>query len=379
MKIKYFISIIFFIAINSTKSNSIIRIPKFEGRYENISTKNGFINYEFRVITKEVIRWPVSSILYWLEGIKNLNLLNLEEFKKFNLIMYGKNNDSLQLQYSSSKDIYNDIICKILYKTKYIDKLIYSYGILNHKNYKYFGGTPENIIKAKNLKKFTFNKDDRVSKIIIKSPEDSFTEIFGNEIIDTLNGEQRSIEIKDDVNFMVCIPNRHSKLLKVYKLGEYREDIVNRYLYYQLDKRQQKFFESISFMIGNKNITLSRDKILLQSKRTRDDYDYDYFLAISIIGCNNFIFGEKFIKLFEFSEFNLETKEVSLFMSQKKKIITKKDNNENKKEVVNSNIIYNYYIIILLLSLIAFMMSITLVKNYYKNKKIQYYNEYYNI
>ena len=64
MKIKYFISIIFFIAINSTKSNSIIRIPNYEGRYENISTKNGFINYEFRVITKEVIRWPVSSILY---------------------------------------------------------------------------------------------------------------------------------------------------------------------------------------------------------------------------------------------------------------------------------------------------------------------------
>jgi len=376
MKIKYFISIIFFIAINSTKSNSIIRIPNYEGRYENISTKNGFINYEFRVITEELIKWPVSSILYRLEGIKNLDLLNLEEFMKSDLTIYAENNDSLLLQSLASNDKFNNVICKILYKAKYIEKLIYSYGILNHKNYKYFGGTPENILKAKNLKKFIFNKDDNVSKIIIKSFEDSFTEIFGNEIIDTLNGEESSIEIKDDVNFMVCIPNRHSKLLKIYKKGEYHY-ISNPYTYYQLDKKQQKFFESISFMIGNKNITLSRDKILLQSQRTKDDYDY--FLAISNSDCNNFIFGKKFIKLFEFSEFNMETQEVSLFMSQKEKIITEKDNNENKKEVVNSNFIYNYYIIILLLSFIAFMMSITLVKNYYKNKKIKYYNDYYKI
>jgi hypothetical protein len=253
--------------------------------------------------------------------------------------------------------------------------MIYSYGIINNRNYKYFGGTPENIIKAKKLKKFIFNKDDRVSKIIIRSSEDSNTEINGNEIIDTLNGEGRSIKITDYDNFMVCIPNSHTKLLKVYKIGEYQEEIFKRYLYYQLDKRQQKLFESISFMIGNKNITLNRDKILFQSKGTDD-----YFLAISITGCNEFTFGKKFIKLFDISEFNLETEEVSLFMSQKKKIITEKEvNNENKKEVLNSNIIYNYYIIILLLSFIVFMMSITLVKNYHKNKKIQYYNEYYNI
>ena len=128
-------------------------------------------------------------------------------------------------------------------------------------------------------------------------------------------------------------------------------------------------------MIGNKNITLNRDKILFQSKETNE-----YFLAIRIDFCNEFTFGKKFIKLFDFSEFNMETEEVSLFMNQKEKIITEKEvNNENKKEVLNSNIIYNYYIIILLLSFIVFMMSITLVKNYHKNKKIQYYNEYYNI
>jgi hypothetical protein len=90
---------------------------------------------------------------------------------------------------------------------------------------------------------------------------------------------------------MVCIPIRHAKLLNVYKMGEYQEEIFKRYLYYQLDKRQQKFFESISFMIGNKNITLNRDDILVQSKKTDD-----YFLIISIFGCYEFIFGKKFTR-----------------------------------------------------------------------------------
>ena len=376
MKIKSLLSIIFFIAINSTKNNSIIRIPNLQGRYENISTKIGFINYEFRVFTTEAIKWPVSSAIYRLEGIKNLNVLNLTEDNNCYIKIYGKNQDSIQLEFHFfSQDIFNDKICKILYKTKYIDKMIYSYGIINQRNYKYFGGSPENIIKGQKLKKFTFNKDDRVSKIIIRSPEGSYTEIHGNEIFETLNGKERSIKISDKDNFMVCIPNRHTKLLKIYKIGEYLEEIYKRYSYLQLDKRQQKCFESISFMIGNKNITLNKDKILFQSEGTDN-----YFLAISINNCNEFTFGKKFINLFEISEFNLETKEVNLFMSEKNKIITETEvNNENKKEVINSNIIYNYYIVIIVLSFIAFMMSITLVKNYHKNKKIQYYNEYFNI
>ena len=379
MKIKYLLSIIFFIGINSTKNNSIIRIPYFEGRYENISTKFGLINYEFRVHGEEVIKWPVFSSIYRLEGIKNVNLLNLKELDNCNIKIYGKNKDSIQLDFNFSfQDKFNNIICKILYKTKYIDKMIYSYGIINNRNYKYFGGTPENIIKEKELKKFTFNKDDRVSEIIIRSSDDSHAEIYGNEIIDTLNGEERSIKLLDNDNIMVCIPSRHTKLLKSYKIGDYRDyENLRPYPtpYYQLDKRQQKLFESISFMIGNKNITLNRDKILFQPEGTDV-----HFLDITISDCNEFTFGKKFIKLFEFSEFNMETKEVSLFMNQKEKIIKEKElNNEREKEILNSNINSNYYIVILFLSFIVFMMSITLIKNYHKNKKIQYYNEYYNI
>ena len=127
-------------------------------------------------------------------------------------------------------------------------------------------------------------------------------------------------------------------------------------------------------MIGNKNITINRDQVLLHTEGSDD-----YFLEISD-SCWKITFGKKFIKLFELSEFNMKTKEVSLFMNKKNKTIAETEiNNEIRKEVLNSNINSNYYIIILLLSFIVFMISITLVKNYHKNKKVLYYNEYYNI
>ena len=261
MKIEYLLSIIIFIGINSNEINSIIRIPNFQGRFQNISTKNGLINYEFRIKYKEYeySRFALSTTIYRLEGIKNLNLLNLTEFKHYDIKIYGKNNDSIQINFFlEDRDRYNDLICEILYKTKYIDKMIYSYGILNHRYYKYFGGTPKNAIKVKKLNKFIFSREDRVSKIIIRSPEDSYIDIYRNEIIDILYGEGRSIKITDNFDYMVCIPYSHANLLNVYKIGEYQEKIFKRYLYYKLDKRQQKFFESISFIIGNKNITLNR-------------------------------------------------------------------------------------------------------------------------
>jgi len=376
MKIEYLLSFIIFIGINSIENISIIRIPESKEMLHNITTKNGFINYSFEIFSDEFIHYPIFAAIYRLEGIKNLNLLNLTELKivdkrgRYNEI-YTKNKDSIKLQFNTfTKDLFNDIICKILYKTKYIDKMIYSYGIFNNKKYKYFGGIPENVIKEKNLKKFTFSKNDYVSKIIIRSSEDSFPRIYGKERIYTLNGEGRFIEIIDYNDYMVCIPNQHTNLFNMYKRCRYENFVFHRNTHYKLDKRQHNFFGSITFMIGNKNITLNRNDLLLYSKITDIN-----FLEIDD-DCQNITFGRKFIKLFEFSEFNMETKEVSLFMSQKKKTITE---TEIKKEILYSNINSNYYIIILLLSFFAFIISIILVKNYHKNKKIQYYDEYYNI
>ena len=365
MKIEKFLSILIFIGINSIKNDSIITIPMSIGRFENISTKNGFINYEFIIGSygdyqpRIELFWAV----YRLEGIKNLNLTEFKDYYR-----YGKNNDSIQLELGTNgDDIYNDEICKLLYQAKYIDKMIYSYGRVNNTKYKYFGGTPENIIKARKLKKFTFKKDEYVSKIIIRIP-DQYSEIYGNEIVDTLNGEGRYIEIEENGIFSLCIPRQHGKLLNLFGIDENSEYYKNNFLY-QLNITKQKFFESISLMIGNKNITLNRDSILFS----------DYRLDIQF-GCKTITFGSHFLDLFEFIEFDMETNEINFFMSQNSTILTEKEvNNEIKKELMNSSINSNYYFVILLLSFIVFMMSITLVKNYHKNKKIKYYNEYYNI
>ena len=76
----------------------------------------------------------------------------------------------------------------------------------------------------------------------------------------------------------------------------------------------------------------------------------------------------------------METNDLNFYKKQNSiKITEKEDNNVTKKELLNSSINSNYYIVILLLYFIVFRMSITLVKNFHKNKKIKYYNEYYNI
>jgi len=368
MKIEKFLSILIFIGINSIKNDSIIRIPRSVGRFENISTKNGFINYEFKIGSFGDYQPRIA--LYWninrLEGIKNLDLTEFKNYKR-----YGKNNDSIEITIGDGEDIYNGDICKLLYQAKYIDKMIYSYGRENNTEYKYFGGTPENIIKERKLKKFTFKEDEFASKLILRIP-DSYSNIYGNEIVDTLNGEGRFIEIAESKYelYALCIPRQHGKLLDLFGIDLNSEYYKCSNFYYMLNETKQKFFGGISLIIGNKNITFNRDKIL---------WEEDYRLSIQF-GCKNITFGRHFLYFMDFLEFDLETNEINLYMNQNSTIITEiEDNNEIKKELLNSSINSNYYIVILFLSFIVFMMSITLAKNYLKNKKIKYYNEYYNI
>ena len=330
MKIGNFLSILIFIGINSIKNDSIIRIPMSVGRIENISTKNGFINYEVAIghLGSNESEFEFFWNIYRLEGIKNLDLTDFKNYKR-----YGKNNDSIKFELDNGEDIFNDEnICKLLYQAKYIDKMIYSYGRENNTKYKYFGGTPENIIKERRLKKFTFKKDEYVSKIILRIP-DSYSNIYGNEIIDILNGEGRTIEIaKSGFNsYSICIPHQHGKLLNLFGIDE-NNDPYLPHLYYQLNKTKQKFFGSISLIIGNKNITFNRDRILW------DEYCLD--IAFS---CETISFGRHFLDLLEFLEFDMETNEVNFFMNQNNTIITEKeDNNEIKKKLLNSSINSNY-------------------------------------
>ena len=52
------------------------------------------------------------------------------------------------------------------------------------------------------------------------------------------------IKIEDDKDFMICIPDTRTKLLKLYKIREYQEHIFRHNKYYQLDKRQHNFLKA---------------------------------------------------------------------------------------------------------------------------------------
>ena len=68
-------------------------------------------------------------------------------YEKYGL--YGEKNNSIWKSFQKrEKDIFNPLLCEIFYKTKYIDKMIYSIGHYdNNEPFKFFGGTPVKIMK----------------------------------------------------------------------------------------------------------------------------------------------------------------------------------------------------------------------------------------
>ena len=110
--------------INLSQANNIIQIPTGEGSFTNISTKHGYINYEFHKGYIPV-RWPVPFIIYNLEGIKNLSFVNKNfiDLKSYlwrcTLNGFGLNKDKLKMAFVGL----NIMPAKIIY-VKYFIKLI---------------------------------------------------------------------------------------------------------------------------------------------------------------------------------------------------------------------------------------------------------------
>ena len=99
--------------------------------------------------------------------MKNLHLFNIKQLENnkitFDYEIYGEKKDEIHLSFSflanePSKELdrYFIIICQFLYQIKYINKKILS--ISEDLSFRYFGGTPEHLIK--NLSKYTFNLNE---------------------------------------------------------------------------------------------------------------------------------------------------------------------------------------------------------------------------
>ena len=156
-------------------------------------------------------------------------------------------------------------------------------------------------------------------------------------------------------------------LFKDYKYKEkvILQDIYARYDAFELNEEQIENFPNILFTIGN--------KVLILNKKNAIMTENNYLLIDKLDNNNDFYFGQKFFDLFEITEFDLHSGDVNLYSDKNKNYIYLKE--DNKKDIIKSN----FDFIVIIVSIILISMAMTIFKNYYKNKKIEYYNQYYEI
>ena len=173
-----FSSIIIVIIANNIEEN-IITFRRFAMRKtENIPTKYGNINIQFD--SKYNNKNDSGYCFYLIENIRNLNLFSFPDFN-CTYELYGKNNNSLKIIFKNEIiNKYNNLITRLFYEIKYIDRIIYAIGYdgnyckydsnyYEHMDYislykfRFYGGAPNRIIK--NLIKFSFSPKDTVKEI----------------------------------------------------------------------------------------------------------------------------------------------------------------------------------------------------------------------
>lgn len=367
MKINAIALITVFLYSYCIEENEIIRIPNKVGIFRNIPTKCGNITYSFhnsRIVmtTKNLLEEITPYTIYIIEGIKNLELLQLPPSTELNRFIKKTNYLEFTYEYQE-KDRHHPFICEIFYKAKYINRMIYSIGN-NEKGEKYtfFGGTPKNIIK--NLNKFNFNnKKSNIEEIKV-----NFYNKASNMI--DLSNINKTLEIKQDFYSMLCLPESilsqfTNLFLKDYKVYNYQYEVFRAYLIFKLTSQQKNDFPEISFKIDNMIISINKENAF---NKTENNSEKENYLLINKVPCNNFVFGSNFLDLFDISEFNLESGEVNLYLDKNRQNFIKLFSCQNKIQTI-----------IIFLSFLSISIIIILLKFCYKNSKIEYYNLYYDI
>ena len=352
-------------------NDDIIRIPLNEESVKCILTKNGPINYYFHSRLDDAIGFIRNR--YWtsykIENIKNLKLL---DSKLYGLIYdnIGKNKDIVYLSFQEDNCLelvkHNKYICDIFYQTKYISKRIFSIGKnLQNQPFKFFGGTPKNLIE--HLNKFTFNNNDKLSEVEI---------IFNNKSIHKINIK---IEFRDDTH-LICLSHDlfyefKKVLLDKYRESEYFYDTnINELKLYDLTYEQRNIFPEIKFKIRNITISLNKKDLVYEDSfiriqgEIRDEKIHNY-LFIKNSPCDNVIFGLKLLDKFDYREYNFETNELNLYVGKYEQFIKE----ENKTDLKLNNYSYSGITFIILLFMVL-TTTIMLLINYPKYKNIEYFN-----
>jgi hypothetical protein len=270
MKFAYPLLALLFIITYCSKTE-IISIPENATDY-SIKTKKGVIRYSVENRDK------IIEIKYvYIEGIEGLASYSPPQIEGASI--FTSSTRVTFTIYKRGFNIINFLLCDLLYQTGYISRKVYSVEN-GEKNipYKYFGGTPSEIVK--DLNKFIFYKDDipeiqfnRQGEIIYFNPWDSYE--FSEENDNNCASFSAIDEFKD--------------------------------LFFLIDV--------FKFKIGENIITIKlKNENEIEGKADSEFNFYKY-------PCEKWVFGMNVLNSADVREFNLETGDVTLYLSQGKDAI----------------------------------------------------------
>ena len=300
--------------------------------------------------------------------------MNLFSFPDLNCSyeLYGKNNNSLKIIFENEViNKYNNLITRLFYETKYIDKMLYAIwydgnycehlDFLSQFKFRFYGGAPNRIIK--NLIKSSFSPKDSIKEVNINYS--NRTKI--NIQIDKEKKGNNLVEF-DENNFFICFPEYILEQIKklILKDLKVRNDQIGLDHYLMFDSNYQ-IFNDLPDNITFKN----RDRIIMVNKEHLSPDLRHNDLFIQYTPCEHFVIGYPFLRYIDMREYNFETKETNLYVRKNNSMII-----EEKEMKINSyNIIYFIiaFIFISLINVFIFWRK----KN--REKNIEEFNKYYII
>ena len=378
---------ILFFSISCHDEDGIIKLP-LSPREEFYSSKYGFIYQLHESFNNDVGFSP--TIYYYIYIFKNMKNLNLFDEKKlsnntipFEYEIYGDKKDEIHLSFSYfgnepsvELDRYFKIICEFFYQTKYINTKILS--ISKDVDYRYLGGIPEYLIR--DLSKYTFNLNDTLSGVELIFENKNNYNRYDIKPNLTMNNKVEIIDESDLICFSEDIFSKFQKILfQYYKKSEYKlNNKYPNYNLYNLNEKQKTLFPEIKFKIGNKSFSFKKDDLIFEDSYVHKrgnliEKESSYYLLIKNSPCENNILGLKFLEKFKVYEYNLEEKEINLYIDKNNKFITIK----NSPKLKNSSYSNIPFIIFLFLALIVIMIHLKINKQ--NNKYFEYINNYMEI
>ena len=368
-----FLSILVNIYIASNIEENIITFKRLSGRKtQNISTKYGKINLRFDSYYDNIT--DTKYAFYLIENIKNLNLFSFPDLNCSYEILGKNNSNSLKITFPNEiVNKYNNLITRLFYEIKYIDKMIYAIGYdgnyceyldyLGPFIFRFYGGAPKRLIK--NLIKYSFSPKDIVKEININYSNGTKLNIQ----IDQDKKENNLVEFNEN-NYFICFPEYILEQIKNLILKNFNVELsgigLEDFLMYSINNSIFHILpDNFTFLIRNRIITITKEIL------SPDLRNYDLFIQYT--PCEHFVFGHPFLRHVDMREYHLETNETNIYVRKNNSIII-----EEKEKEMKMNSFKNYFYIIGFI-FISMMNIFIFWRKKMRNKNIEEYNKYYII